>query len=102
MNTANLFRLDLYVRFVNEYVLDFFIDIAIFHDKYKISKLYFISFEDEKKQYDELSIIFHKIQKTIQYLQLKNFIDMYQCIPIINYIQYYYSKKVMLSIDEFC
>ena len=55
----------------NEYVLEFLIDIAIFHDKYKNSKLYFISFDDEKKQYDELSSIFIKIQKTNQYLNLK-------------------------------
>ena len=86
----------------NEYVLEFLIDIAIFHDKYKNSKLYFISFDDEKKQYDELSSIFIKIQKTNQYLNLKKFIDMYQCISIINYIQYYYSKKIILSIEEFC
>lgn len=86
----------------NEYVLDFFIDIAHFHHKYKDSKLYFISFQEEKIQYDELSKIFNKIHKKNQYLQLKNFIDMYQCIPIINYIQYYYAKKIMLSIEEFC
>lgn len=96
-NNCDVLELD-----TNEFVLDFFIDIAIFHDKYKNSKLYFISFDDEKKQYDELSIIFKKIHKTNEYLHLKNFIDMYQCISIVNYIQYYYSKKVMLSIEEFC
>ena len=86
----------------NEYVLDFIIDIAHFHHKYKDSKLYFITKDEEKLQYDELSAIFKKIQKTNEYLNLKIFIDMYQCTSIIPYIQYYYAKKVILSIDEFC
>lgn len=86
----------------NENIVDFFIDIAFFHHEFKNSKLYFTTVEQENIQYQKLLKIWKKLRNTEEYINLKKFIDMYQCTLIIYYIQYFYKKKKIVSIQEFC